>query len=124
MDSNETAVVIVSPPLAYHYTPGTTTFGQITDSDFTSRGAGDVEFCDNFMLFREPATGRVFGADLGSVTAFNGLSFFTASRIAGRTIVGSQREADLRACLDMTRDLSSNGARAARLTASDARPRG
>lgn len=78
MDSNESAVVIVSPPSAYHYTPGTTTFAQITDSDFTSRGAGDVEFADNWMLFREPDTGRFFGADLGSVSAFDALNFVTA----------------------------------------------
>jgi hypothetical protein len=78
MDSNTAAVVIVSPPNAFHYTHGTTTFGQITDADFVARGAGDVEFCDNFMLFREPSTGRFFGADLGSVTAFNALSFATA----------------------------------------------
>jgi hypothetical protein len=78
MDSNETAVVIVSPPNGYHYTPGTTTFAAISDVDFTARGAGDVEFLDNFMLFREPDTGRFFGADLGSVSAFDSLSFATA----------------------------------------------
>ena len=78
MDSNESAVVIVSPPDAYHYTPGTTTFGQITDTDFTDRGAGDVEFADNYMLFREPNTGRFFGADLGSVSSFDALNFATA----------------------------------------------
>lgn len=86
MDSNETAVVIVSPPDAYHYTPGTTTFAQITDSDFTSRGAGDVEFCDNFMLFREPDTGRFFGADLGSVSSFDALNFATAEGSPDTTV--------------------------------------
>lgn len=78
MDSNESSVVIVSPPSAYYYTPGSTTFGQITDADFTSRGAGDVEFFDNYMLFREPRSGRFFCADLGSVTAFDALNYATA----------------------------------------------
>jgi hypothetical protein len=78
MDSNESAVVIVSPPNAYHYTPATTTFAAISDVDFTARGAGDVEFLDNYMLFREPDTARFFGADLGSVSAFNSLMFATA----------------------------------------------
>lgn len=87
MDSNDVAVVIVSPPNGYHYTPGTTTFAAISDSDFTSRGAGDVEFLDNYMLFREPDTGRFFGADLGSVSAFDALNFATAEG-APDTMVG------------------------------------
>lgn len=78
IDSNDIGVVIVSPPNAYSYTLSGTSFAQITDSDFTSRGAGDVEFCRNFLLFREPDTGRIFGADLGSLTAFDGLNYFTA----------------------------------------------
>ena len=86
MDSNTAAVVVVSPPNAYHYTPATTTFAQITDSDFTARGAGDVEFCDNFMLFREPDTGRFFGADLGSVSAFDSLNFATAEGSPDTTV--------------------------------------
>jgi hypothetical protein len=86
MDSNTAAVVIVSPPDAYHYTPGTTTFGQITDTDFTSRGAGDVEFADNFMLFRQPDTGVFFGADLGSVTSFDALNFATAEGSPDTTV--------------------------------------
>lgn len=78
IDTNDIGAVIVSPPNAYSYTLSGTAFAQITDSDFTSRGAGDVEFCDNFMLFREPDTGRFFGADLGSLTAFTALQFATA----------------------------------------------
>jgi hypothetical protein len=76
IDSNEDTVVVVSPPNAYYWDGST--FAQITDTDFTSRGAGDVEFCDDFMLFREPETGRFFGADAGSVTAFDALNFATA----------------------------------------------
>jgi len=76
IDSNKDSVVVVNEPAAYYYDG--TTFAQITDADFTSRGAGDVEFLDNFMLFREPDSDRFFGADLGSVTDFNALNFANA----------------------------------------------
>lgn len=76
MDANDTSLVVVSPPDAYHYTPGTTTFAQITDADFL--GAGDVEFVDNYLLFREPSTGVFFGADLGSASSFDALNYATA----------------------------------------------
>lgn len=78
LDSNDIGVIIVSPPNAFSYTVASTTFAQITDADFTARGAGDVEFCRNILLFREPDTGRIFGADTGSLTAFDALNFFTA----------------------------------------------
>jgi hypothetical protein len=78
IDSNDIGVVIVSPPNAYSYTLSGSAFAAISDSDFTARGAGDVEFCKNFMLFREPDTGRIFGANLGSLTAFDSLDYFTA----------------------------------------------
>lgn len=87
IDSNDAAAVIVSPPNAFHYTPATTTFAQITDADFTARGAGDVEFLDNYMLFREPDSDRFFGADLGSVSAFDALNFASAEG-ATDTLVG------------------------------------
>lgn len=73
IDSNGSAVVVVNKPNAYYWDGST--FGQITDADFTSRGAGDVEFVDNFMLFREPDSDRFFGADLGTVTDFDALNF-------------------------------------------------
>lgn len=76
IDSNDTAVVVVNEPNAYYWDGSA--FGQITDPDFTSRGAGDVEFLNNFLLFREPHSGRFFGADLGSATDFDALSFATA----------------------------------------------
>lgn len=74
MDSNTTSVVVVNEPAAYYYDG--TTFGQITDVDFP--GAGDVEFLDNYLLFREPNSGRFFGSDLGSATSFDALNFATA----------------------------------------------
>lgn len=78
IDSNATTVVVVSQPNAYYYDTTSATFGQITDVDFTSRGAGDVEFVSDFLLFREPDSGRFFGADVGSATSFDGLNFATA----------------------------------------------
>lgn len=76
MDSNGSVLVIVNQPNAYYWDGAT--FAQITDSDFTSRGAGDVEFVDNWLLFREPNSGRFFGADPGSATSFDALNFATA----------------------------------------------
>ena len=76
IDSNLTTVVVVNEPNAYSYDG--TTFAQITDADFTTRGAGDVEFLDNYLLFREPDSGRFFGSDLGSATAYDALNFATA----------------------------------------------
>lgn len=76
MDSSDSAVVVVSPPLAYYWNGAT--FAQIVDADFTTRGAGDVEFVDGYMLFREPGSARFFGSDLNSVTAYDALQFATA----------------------------------------------
>jgi hypothetical protein len=76
MATNGSALVIVAEPSAYYYDG--TTFGQITDTDFTSRGASTVRFVDNYMIFAEPNTGRTFTSDLGSVVNFNALAFATA----------------------------------------------
>jgi len=78
IDSNKIGVVVVNQPNAYTWTQSTGTFAQITDADFTSRGAGDVEFLDNFLLFREPDTDRFFGADLGTLDSFDALNFANA----------------------------------------------
>lgn len=78
IDSNITTVVVVNEPNAYYYDTSTSTFGQITDPDFVSRGASDVEFLDNFLLFVEPDSGRFFGSDVGSATSFDALNFATA----------------------------------------------
>jgi len=75
MDSNASSVVVVNEPNAYYYDG---TFAQITDTDFASRGAGDVEFLDNFLLFREPSSSRFFGSDLGSAFSYDALNFATA----------------------------------------------
>jgi hypothetical protein len=76
MDANTDSVVVVNTPDAYYWNGAT--FGQITDADFTSRGAADVEFINNYLLFREPNSGRFFGADLGTATDFDSLQFATA----------------------------------------------
>lgn len=76
MESNTDSIVVVNTPNAYYWDG--TTFGQITDADFTTRGATDVEFVDNWLLFVEPNSGRFFGADLGTATDFDALNFATA----------------------------------------------
>jgi hypothetical protein len=78
MANNITTIVVVNEPDAYYYDTTTSTFGQITDPDFTSRGASDVEFLDNYLLFTEPDSGRFFGSDVGSATSFDSLNFATA----------------------------------------------
>lgn len=76
--NNITTIVVVNQPNAYYYDTTTSTFGQITDADFTARGASDVEFLDNYLLFTEPNSGRFFGSDVGSATSFDSLNFATA----------------------------------------------
>lgn len=78
MESNDTYVVIVNEPAAYVFNATTNVFSQITDVDFTARGASDVEFLDNWLLFLQPDSGVFFGADLGSATSFDSLNFATA----------------------------------------------
>lgn len=76
MESNTDSLVVVNTPNAYYWDG--TTFSQITDPDFTSRGATDVEFLDGWLLFIEPNSGRFFGADIGTATDFDALNFATA----------------------------------------------
>jgi hypothetical protein len=77
MAHNTAAIVVVAQPNAY-WSDGASGVTQITDADYTSRGAKYVKFCDNYMLFMEPNSGRFFGADLNSVTDFDSLNFATA----------------------------------------------
>src|SRR6185436_3667307 len=84
MAFNTDTVVVVNTPNAFYYDG--TTFGQITDVDFTSRGASQVEFIDNYLLFLEPDSGRFFGADLGSATSFDSLQFSTAEAVPDNLI--------------------------------------
>jgi hypothetical protein len=76
MAHNIDTLVIVAEPNAY-YTDGVTV-SQITDVDFTARGAKYVEFLDNFLVFMEADSGRVFWADVGEADDFDSLNFATA----------------------------------------------
>jgi hypothetical protein len=76
IDSNTDSVVVVNEPNAYVWNTTTSTFSLINDVDFP--GAGDVEFINNYLIFREPNSGRFFSADLGSATSFDALMFATA----------------------------------------------
>lgn len=81
MANNDTYLVIVAEPDAYYSDGVTPTLYQITDADFTSRGAKYVKFLDNFMVFMEPDSGRLFWSDVGSATSFDALNFVTAEAL-------------------------------------------
>ena len=83
------SMIVVGEPAAVRVTwsGSTNVFTTINDADFTSRGAADVEFLDNYFLFREPASGRFFGSDVGAPTAYTSTSFATAEA-AGDLLVG------------------------------------
>ncbi|QDP53234.1 MAG: putative packaged DNA stabilization protein [Prokaryotic dsDNA virus sp.] len=70
-------LIAVIEPHAY-YSANASSWTKISDSDFTSRGAADVEFLDNFLIFREPGSARFFASDIGSVTDYSALNFGTA----------------------------------------------
>jgi len=84
IDRNATSVVVVNTPNAHYYDG--TTFAQISDTDFTSRGATDVEFDSNFLLFIEPDSGRFFGSDLGDETSYDALNFATAEAVPDKLV--------------------------------------
>lgn len=84
MAANTTSVVVVNTPNAFYWDG--TTFGQIVDPDFTSRGASAVEFINNYLLFMQPNSGIFFGADLASATSFDALNFATAEASPDRLV--------------------------------------
>lgn len=73
--SNGLVLCVVANPKAYTFDGAATT--EITDADFTARGAAKVGFIDGYFAFLEPNTGRFFSSDLYS-TAFDALKFATA----------------------------------------------
>jgi len=73
MASNETDVVLTNDPKGYYWDG--TTFGEITDDDFITRGAAEVEYLDKYFIFREPDSNRFFLADIGSATEYDSLQF-------------------------------------------------
>lgn len=76
--SNGIQVCVLIEPRAWVYTIATTVLAEITDTDFTSRGASSVQFIDNYLSFTEPVSGRWFISDLAAATAYNSLNFATA----------------------------------------------
>ena len=84
MANNRDALVIVATPDAY-WTDGTAVT-QITDPDYTARGAKYVRFLDNYMMFQEPNSDRFFWADVASVTSFDALNFATSEANPDRTV--------------------------------------
>ena len=75
---NGIQVCVLVQSNAYVYTLATGVLSQVTDIDFTARGANSVQFFDNFLTFTEPHSGRWFSSDLAAATAFNSLNFATA----------------------------------------------
>jgi hypothetical protein len=69
-------IAILVEPNLWIYDGSTLT--QVTDSDFTSRGAKRMAVMDNFGAFVEPHTGRWFICDLADFTVYDALDFATA----------------------------------------------
>lgn len=75
MASNTIVLGIVAAPSLYTWNG--TAVAQVTDTDFTSRGALKIGFIDGYFVFPEPNSGRHFSSDLYAVT-FDALKFATA----------------------------------------------
>jgi hypothetical protein len=75
---NGTELCVLIEPNAWIYDATANTFAQITDGDFTSRGASSVQFFDNYITFTEPDSGRWFSSDLAAATDYDALNFATA----------------------------------------------
>lgn len=58
-----------------------TTLTQVTDADFTSRGAKRMAVLDNYGGFVEPDSGRFFICDLNDFTVYDSLDFATAEGV-------------------------------------------
>lgn len=75
---NGTQIVVLIAPRAWLYTIATGAFTEITDTDFTSRGASSVQFIDNYFSFTDADSGRWFISALADGSSFNALHFATA----------------------------------------------
>ncbi len=69
-------VAILVEPNLWVYDGGTLT--QVTDPDFTQRGAKRMATLDSYGAFIEPGTGRWFICDLGDFTVYDPLNFASA----------------------------------------------
>lgn len=76
MASTGYQLIIVAEPDGFIWDGATLT--QITDPDFTSRGASQVAVLDSFAIFIEPSSGRFFHSDLLDAAAYDPLNFSTA----------------------------------------------
>lgn len=86
MANNADTLVVVADSDAYYTDGATYTAVQITDVDFTARGAKYVKFMDNYLLFMEPNSGRFFCANLASAINFDALNFATAEGSPDRLV--------------------------------------
>jgi hypothetical protein len=76
---NSTQIAILVEPDLWVYESGALT--QVTDADFTSRGAKKMAVLNNFGGFVEPDSGRFFICDLEDFTVYDALDFATAEAI-------------------------------------------
>lgn len=76
---NTDQIAILIEPDLWVYEGGTLT--QVTDTDFTSRGAKKMAILDNFGGFVEPDSGRFFICDLNDFTVYDALDFATAEAL-------------------------------------------
>jgi len=77
MAANQSELVVVVPGVAGYVWDGTA-LTQITDSDFTTRSPGAVDFLDNYLLFVDQGSGRFFSSDLADAESYDALNFATA----------------------------------------------
>lgn len=73
---NQSQIAILIEPNLWVYDGAT--LSQVTDEDFTSRGAKKMAVLDNFGGFIEPNSGRFFICDLANFTVYDALDFATA----------------------------------------------
>lgn len=92
MARNATQIAVLIEPDLWVYQAGVLT--QVTDSDFTTRGAKKMAVLDNFGGFVEPNSGRFFICDLADFTVYDALDFATAEGVPDNlvSIESNQRQ--------------------------------
>lgn len=73
---NTSQIAILIEPDLWIYESGALT--QVTDADFTARGAKKMAVLDNYGGFIEPESGRFFICDLSNFKVYDSLDFATA----------------------------------------------
>lgn len=76
LGKNTNQIAILIEPNLWVYDG--TSLSQVTDTDFTSRGAKRMAVMDNYGGFVEPSSGRWFICDLNDFTVYDALDFATA----------------------------------------------